>query len=53
MNRNKRNKNIKVNKAIDHIESINSFESLNADKPIDYKEVINTTGKKNESDSFS
>lgn len=53
MNRNKRNKNIKVNKAIDHIESINSFDSLNAGKPMEYKEVINTKDKKNESDSFS
>jgi len=53
MNRNRTDKNVKVNKAIEHVEPINSFDSLDAHKPVPYKEPIHIKEKKNENDSFS
>lgn len=48
MNRNKKTKNIKVNKEIEHMEFTNSFDTLKAK---DNKK--NTNSKKKENDSFS
>lgn len=42
MNRNKRNKNVKVNEAINNMASVNSFDILNSDET----NIRNAKGRK-------
>jgi hypothetical protein len=49
MNRNKKTKNLKQNKALENMDSTNNFDVL---KPLEHKETTNTNSKKNESNLF-